>query len=286
MNRENDRNDYVIDGSNSRASFHFKRSPDGQFAYDISQTFKQMPNQHEHQTSVCFEMRIDEWNWFGGPSQRRQYWPVEKLKFHDYEYVPKHNEQMNVAERYWLNSAGSFIQYKERHPLYITQNGQKLCLVTKHPRLEKYVSRFVIGVGKDAREAHELAIQHYFTDNPWPWIIINVTPKFNEPIWSTGERFGKDVNETSLLQFTDEITKYDFDRGSILIEDGWEECYGTLAFDNRKFSNVRKLMHAFQSKEFTITLLIHPFVNAECTDVYDDGLRNEYVSDQVMSSKV
>lgn len=203
---------------------------------------------------------------------------MERLRFLNYEYAPRHNEQMNVAERYWLNSGGSFIRYKENLPLLITQNGQKLCLITKHSRHRKYEPSFVVGVGRDAKEAHISAILDHFRErNPYAWYV---PPQFRQPIWSTGARFGKDVNETSLLQLSDELTQYGYDRGVILIDNGWEECYGTLAFDKQKFPNAKNVIDALKARGFFISLLIHPFVNAECTDLYNEGRRNQYVIDR------
>lgn len=57
----------------------------------------------------CFELRPNEWSWYGGPSQHFQYWPIEKLRLKDYSYYPKREDHASVAERYWLNSAGAFI---------------------------------------------------------------------------------------------------------------------------------------------------------------------------------
>lgn len=73
--------------------------------------------------SDCFDLRVGEINWYGGPERYQQYWPIEKQKLDgDTPYVVLPTDNFAVAEPYWLNSLGSYIYVDRRTPLYIDQN--------------------------------------------------------------------------------------------------------------------------------------------------------------------
>lgn len=68
-------------------------------------------------------------NWFGGPEKSTQVWPVEKMDLSG-PYVSKKTDNFGVAERYWLNSEGTYIFVEDTVPLYVEQHN-KLCFVAK-----------------------------------------------------------------------------------------------------------------------------------------------------------
>lgn len=60
-------------------------------------------------------------HWYGGPQQKRQYWPIERLVLPDYSYVTKEADNCGIAEPYWLNSEGIFYYFDKKVPLFIDQ---------------------------------------------------------------------------------------------------------------------------------------------------------------------
>lgn len=216
----------------------------------------------------CFKLQTNKWSWFGGPSQKRQYWPVEKQSFVEDEYAPKRDRQINVAERYWLNSVGSFIFFLKYAPIAVSQNLLDTALCVNI--ISRYFNNleYVIGVGSNSRHAHQMAVLNYLKDVQPPQ-NINM---FRYPMWSTGARFGKNINETGLLQYANEITQYGFDRGQISIDDGWESCYGTLEFDEQRFPTIKNIIKRLKSDGFQLTMWVHPFVNKQCTKLYTWGV--------------
>jgi len=71
---------------------------------------------------------------YGGFEQKEQLWPMEKLVLRDYDLVTKEEDNMGVAERYFLNSFGDYVYVEDFVPLFVDANatGQSdLCLTAK-----------------------------------------------------------------------------------------------------------------------------------------------------------
>lgn len=226
--------------------------------------------------STCFDLRPGHWNWFGGPAQRRQYWPVEKLQLQNCAYVPQTHAHANVMERYWLNSMGMFVYVPEIVPLFVDQNGSQLCMSVKdeHPyNMDPMLDHleFVVGIGLNARDTHVEAIFNYLgqpQSRPDEMMI-------KYPIWSTKARYGTNVNATAVFQLANEIDLHGFNGSHIEIDDNWEQCYGTMTFDADKFPNIRNLTNELRLLGYRTTLWVHPFINKACKFVYSEARLKE-----------
>ncbi|EAT48754.1 AAEL000223-PA [Aedes aegypti] len=229
----------------------------------------------------CLKLGVDV-NWFGGPMQALQYWPVQKQKFNEYSYINKADDSCCIAERYWLNSLGSFVFVDEDAPLFIDQNyGQPgyLCLEAKKSLPfdiydDTYSFVYQIGIGRDARGAHMGAIQKILgrpSGHPAEAMV-------KYPIWSSWARFKKEINDSVLYVYANDIYKYGWSNGQIEIDDDWEMCYGSLQPDSLKFPRMRHTVGVLKAKGFPrITLWVHPFINRDCEAVYSEALRNDYL---------
>lgn len=144
----------------------------------------------------CLDLKSDEVNWYGGPEQMDQRYPIQKFEFHDYAYITKELESAAIMERYWLSSRGFFILIDSQAPLFIDQNGEKskgrICFTGKKVLpydiyLDEFEFNYRIGLGSDAREAH-LNVVTNFLGKP------RATPDerlIQYPIWNTWVRHGK-----------------------------------------------------------------------------------------------
>lgn len=224
--------------------------------------------------SDCLNLDAGRLSWYGGPQQKHQYWPVEKLTLANYSYVTKEVDNCGVTERYWLNSAGSFVYVDQRTPLFIDQNvdGNTLCLVAKQQLpYDRYAREFDfvydIGVAADARHAHMEAVRRYLqrpTDVPDARMV-------RHPIWSTWARYKIAINESVILEFADEILAHRFNNSQLEIDDAWEVCYGALTFNRQQFPNIRNLTDRLKAKQFRVTLWVHPFINKGCEPWYSEA---------------
>ncbi|XP_053669967.1 myogenesis-regulating glycosidase [Anopheles nili] len=220
-------------------------------------------------------------NWYGGPQQKHQYWPVQKLRFNRYSMLSKEADNSAIGDRYWLNALGSFLYIDPWAPLFVDQNyGQPgfMCLETRSAlpydtHGTGYDVRYTIGVAADAREAQQKAVQHVLgrpTGHPAESMV-------SEPIWSTWARYKRDINDAVVLQFAGEIISNGF-RGQYELDDDWEWCYGALTFNRTKFPDIRSTIATIRELGFAhTTLWIHPFINKGCEPWYSDAHRRGYL---------
>lgn len=226
-------------------------------------------------------VRIAGSNWFGGPQQKYQYWPIQKLRFSEYSFLTKEADNCAVADRYWLNSLGSFIYVDDTAPLFIDQNyGEPgyMCLEVKKALPydvyeDTYSFVYQIGVARDAKVAHMAAIRNILgkpSGHPAEGMV-------RHPIWSTWARYKRDINESVVLEFADEVIKHGWTGTQYELDDDWEFCYGALQFNTAKFPNIRQTVDEIRAKGFPrVTLWIHPFVNKGCEPVYSEAKRKGY----------
>ncbi|XP_068156741.1 myogenesis-regulating glycosidase [Drosophila tropicalis] len=230
----------------------------------------------------CFSLDQSEIHWFSGPEQKAHYWPVERQQHSNYSYLPKELDNFGVGERYWLNSNGVFIFVESNTPLFIDQNTgdykNKLCLsATAALPYDSRVtsSKFVyhIGLAKNAKSAHKYAVKTFLgqpTGYPDERIV-------QYPIWSTWALYSRDIDDAVVREFAQKIVDNGFENSQLEIDDDWEICYGALTFRESKFPNITKLVADLKEMDFRVTLWIHPFINKDCVDIYEEALGLGYL---------
>lgn len=228
----------------------------------------------------CIKLRSEEISWYGGPEQRYQYWPVDRLSFDDYSYLTKQVDNCAVAERYWLNSQGIFFYVDQEAPLFLNQIPLETMCLTVEKKLpynthdnDTISFNYKIGIASDARQAHMEAINR-FLKKPKGYPDERMV---THPIWSTWARYYEQINENVLLTYADEITQNGFSNSQFEIDDGWEICYGSLEFNTTKFPNIKATTDALKSRGYRVALWIHPFINKACEPYYSNALREGYL---------
>lgn len=90
----------------------------------------------------------------------------------------------------------------------------------------------------------------------------------------------RDVNEQVVKEFAQEILDNGFN-GQFELDDDWEECYGALKFNEKKFPKIKSLTDWLHAKKFRVTLWIHPFINKNCKGYYEDAKKSgKFVMDK------
>ncbi|XP_063627404.1 myogenesis-regulating glycosidase-like [Cydia splendana] len=220
-------------------------------------------------------------HWYGGPQQKRQYWPIERLTLVDYSYVTKEADNCGIAEPYWLNSEGIFYYFDKKVPLFVDQNDLEknaACFVAqvKPPyssKRERNELVYAVGIFDDVRKAHEYAVGKYLgkpSGVPDPLMI-------KYPIWSTWARYKTNVDHETVLKFADEINSYGFPNSQLEIDDLWEVCYGSQTVDVDRFPNMKNTVQMLKAKGFRVTLWTHPFINKGCDPWYTEARNKGYL---------
>lgn len=241
----------------------------GQIISDIVHTGEQIEGREIH--------------WYGGPEQSEQLYPVQKLRFEDYAYIPKELNSAAISERYWLNSAGVFLYVEKEVPLFIDQDETTLRLTAKkelpyYSYDEIFEFNYRIGVAKNTKEAHMRAVDKVLNQP----VGIPDERMVRYPIWSTWVRYRRPINQQTVLDFASEINAYGFKNAQLDIDDFWENCYGSLMFNTITFPNVTEMTEQLREMGFRVTLWIHPFINKNCqpwyTEALSKGLDSPFVS--------
>ncbi|XP_026728034.1 uncharacterized protein LOC113494086 [Trichoplusia ni] len=220
-------------------------------------------------------------HWYGGPQQKRQYWPIERLVLPNYSYVTKEADNCAVAEPYWLNSEGIFYYFDKKVPLFVDQNDLEknaACFIaqTKPPyssKRDKNDLIYAIGIFEDVRQAHEFAVEKYL-EKPTG---IPDERMITYPIWSTWARYKRDVNHATVLKFADEITHHGFPNSQLEIDDLWETCYGSQIVDERRFPSMKNTVDVLRAKGYRVTMWTHPFINKGCEPWYSEAKAKGYL---------
>lgn len=225
----------------------------------------------------CFPLNIGRVAWYGGPSLFRRYWPIEKVTLTHYSMVTKTESASAVAERYWLNSVGTFIYVDSITPLFVNQNAENnnlLCLSAENSlpynvRRDRISFTYYIGAHKDSRLVHLEAVNRFLGK---PSDIVD-RRMVQHPIWSTWARYKKEIDEASVERFANEILANKFQNSQLEIDDNWEQCYGSLTFHQKKFPNIISVLKRLKARGFRITLWVHPFINKDCDPWYSVAKR-------------
>lgn len=218
-------------------------------------------------------------NWYGGPQQKRQLWPIENLVLSEYSYVTKEADNCGIAEPYWLGSDGTYVFFDKRVPLFVDQNviqARTACFIAEIKAPYSAATRdrlempYVIGIFDNVREAHEHAVATVLgkpTGYPDEKMITS-------PIWSTWARYKTAVNHNVVLEFADEILRYNFTNSQFEIDDLWEICYGSLTVDVARFPDMANTVRELKARGFRVTIWMHPFMNMGCEPWYTDALND------------
>lgn len=266
---------YVFEGSDSSLEFRVEEDTSSFALVSVTRS-----SNKAERLDDCFKLRSQDISWYGGPQQKYQYWPIDRLNFNDYSYITKEADNCGVAERYWLNSQGVFIYVDAEAPLFLNQVASESLCLTVEKKLPYYTHdndsisfNYKIGIASDARKAHMIAIAKFLkkpTGVPDERMV-------RHPIWSTWARYYAPINDSVLHTFADEILRYNFNNSQFEIDDAWEICYGATEFDTQKFPNIKTTTDSLKSKGFRVTLWIHPFINKACEPYYTNALNNGYL---------
>lgn len=213
--------------------------------------------------------------------QVNQVYPIEEAEYRYSGYVVKGDNNGEISERYWLNSAGEYIYVHPQVPLFVDYNN----LLSNHicfgaQKSLPYSSRrnhteltYDIWFLSNVKEAHKHAVANYL-GKPSDLVDYRMV---KHPIWSTWVQYSENIDETKTMEFANRILENGFNNSQLEIDDLWETCYGSLTVDETKFSDLGKLVSDLKNLGYRVTIWIHPFINKDCEPWYSEALEYGYV---------
>nr|XP_018667420.1 myogenesis-regulating glycosidase-like [Ciona intestinalis] len=238
---------------------------------------------HDDVTATnCFPFSGAE-DWFGGAEMYDQSWPInswyKEMSFYLSGDMFSDPQQFgSVLERYWLSSQGVALYVEPRIPLHVSVEKQQICF--KGAYIEPYkpkkspaepILKYTVCLSDSPQRAHAAILQKYFKR---PTSIPDLR-MIRSPIWSTWARYKVGINETVVLQYADEILKYNFSNSQIEIDDGYEKNYGDHTFSVTKFPDASGMIKKLHNSGFRVTTWVTPFVNL-FSENYAAGDENGY----------
>lgn len=220
-------------------------------------------------------------HWYAGPMQVDQLYPIETA---EQRYSASYNKELDngaIMERYWLNSAGEYVYVHSEVPLFVDYKNilsNHLCFGAQlaEPyslKRGKNVLAYDIWILPDIKAAHKHAVDNYLgkpTDTPDYRMV-------QYPIWSTWAQYSREINDSKLLDFAQQIVEYGFNNSQFEIDDQWETCYGSFEVNTAKFPDLKKTVADIKAMGFRVTIWVHPFINKNCDPWYSEALNNKLV---------
>ncbi|KAG6452085.1 hypothetical protein O3G_MSEX007467 [Manduca sexta] len=219
-------------------------------------------------------------HWYAGPMQVDQVYPVETAQQRYAASFSKETDNGAIAERYWLNSAGEYVYVHSEVPLFIDYHnlaanhlcfGAQITMPYSSKRTHNLLA-YDIWFLPNVKEAHKHAVDNYL-GKP------SGLPDYRmvqHPIWSTWAQYSRDINESKLLDFAQQIRNNGFENSQFEIDDLWEVCYGSFTVDERKFPNFTQTVQDIKAMGYRVTIWAHPFINKNCEPWYSEALNNGY----------
>lgn len=215
---------------------------------------------------------------FSTYEEKTQNWPMDTKK-----KIPKgkgfvtsdffSTDFGSIIEQLFVTSDGFAVLLNEFDSWFLRRdpNGGDplLCVAVDHNHFpyhryykEDYFHiEFRIMAARNVREAHQTVMkQPGWIPKPTSIPDANL---FTSPIWSTWAVYHKEINQSTVLEFAQQVKKHDFPVAQIEIDDLWEKHYGDFTFDVAKFPNATKLVEDIRALGYPTTLWVYPFVNSD-----------------------
>lgn len=199
--------------------------------------------------------------WWGGLSSRGYETPYDVNSEADHDLYG--DNKGNQAQPLLLSSKGRFvwseapIRYRiESGTIEVTTRGGNI-ITGRH--------------GSTLRDVYHHVARTYFPSDG----RIPDESLFTHPQYNTWIELMYDQNEEAILAYARAIIQNGYPPGVLMIDDNWQEDYGTFEFSARRFKNPKEMMRELHAMGFKVMLWICPFVSADSADfrhLAKDGL--------------
>lgn len=190
--------------------------------------------------------------WWGGLSSKGHQTPYDATSEAVHDLYG--DNQGNQAQPLLLSSKGRFV-WSEAPIRYSFSKGS-LEVTTRSGEIVSGKS------GTNLRDAYQFVSRTYFpSDGRIPDELL-----FTHPQYNTWIELMYDQNEEAILTYARAIIKNGYPPGVLMIDDNWQEDYGTFEFSARRFKNPKGMMQELHAMGFKVMLWICPFVSADSAD--------------------
>ena len=186
--------------------------------------------------------------WWGGCVTDGELMPFGQKNFSRDLYAGTHGNQ---AQPLLLSSQGRYVWSEE--PFAFTIQDSKLIVESRDGDI-------IIGQqGYSLRDAFRFVAQNYFPSTgtiPEPLL-------FTRPQYNTWIELMYDQREDRVRKYANDILTNGFPPGVIMIDDNWQEDYGSWEFHPGRFHNPKGMIDSLHVMGFKVMLWVCPFVSPD-----------------------
>lgn len=164
------------------------------------------------------------------------------------------NNLGNQAQPLLISSMGRYVWSEE--PISYTFSDGKITVSTHSGEIQSGKA------GDTLRDVYAHVSSTYFPSNG----LIPDELLFTAPQYNTWIELMYDQNQEDILTYAEAIIANGYPPGVLMIDDNWQEDYGTWEFSARRFSDPKAMMKRLHELGFKVMLWICPFVSADSTD--------------------
>ena len=157
----------------------------------------------------------------------------------------------NQAQPLLLSSKGRYIWSEE--PINVNINNGLINVSVRDGEILSGKS------GKNLRTAYEFVVENFFPPNG----KIPDELLFTQPQYNTWIELTYDQNEEDILKYASAIIDNGYPPGVIMIDDNWQDNYGSWDFSPKRFSDPKGMIDKLHKMGFKVMLWICPFVSPD-----------------------
>ncbi len=186
-------------------------------------------------------------NWWTGIINHGSLMPLKV----GYKANTKNNNYGNQIQPLLLSNRGEVIWCDQ--PISIDYTADSLIVQSVTGEI-KYTK-----AGITLKQAYQFATKNYFP-------YSGKTPDkllFSNPQYNTWIELMYDQNETDIMKYAEAIVANGLTPGVLMIDDNWQEDYGTWTFHPGRFKTPKEMVAKLHKMGFKVMLWVCPFVSAD-----------------------
>jgi alpha-glucosidase (family GH31 glycosyl hydrolase) len=201
--------------------------------------------------SLKLEMQPGEY-WWGGLSSVGHQTPYDAKSEASHDLFG--DNKGNQAQPLLLSSKGRYVWSEQ--PIKYTFNQGQIEVSTRNGAI------LTGQEGANLKEVYGFVSKKFFPSNgKIPHELL-----FTHPQYNTWIELMYDQNEEDILKYAKAIIDNGYPPGVLMIDDNWQEDYGTLEFSPRRFKDPKGMMEKLHKMGFKVMLWICPFVSPDSVD--------------------
>ncbi len=187
--------------------------------------------------------------WWGGLSSSGHETPYDATTVVSHDLWGDNNG--NQAQPLLLSNKGRYIWSED--PIKYSFDKGKLTVTSRGAKIH-YGKK-----GNNLRDAYNFVSGKFFPSNG----EIPDAMLFTRPQYNTWIELMYDQNQADILRYAEDIISKGYPPGVIMIDDNWQENYGTWKFSTRRFTDPKGMIKKLHDMGFKVMMWMCPFVSPD-----------------------